>query len=96
MSITSSFESSETGRTEVVYSSLSAREIAKRIRSYEKKYGMALSRYSKQFSCDEALPWETSDLMDWESLVDEQERRSKKPPRSREMAYEKVRSQSHG
>jgi hypothetical protein len=77
MSRISVFESSETGRTEVLYSSLSLRQIESRIKSYEKKYGMPFARYNSRFSCDEALPWEVADAMDWESLV--QERKARQP-----------------
>lgn len=72
-------ESSETGRQEIVYESLSIEEIEKRIAAYEKKYGMTYARYNKQFSCDDALPWEMGDLMDWENLVQERRSRRKKP-----------------
>jgi hypothetical protein len=71
MSRISVFESPETGRVVTDYSSLSLREIDKRIKVYQKKYGMPFTRYNRQFSCDEALPWETPDIMDWENLVEE-------------------------
>lgn len=72
-------ESSETGREEIVYESLSAEEIDKRIAGYEKKYGMTYARYNRRFSCDDALPWEMGDLMDWENLMQERKARKKKP-----------------
>src|SRR5207237_3144883 len=71
------FESSEHGRCITEYPNLSLKELDGRIRSYERKYGMSFPRYNRQFSCDDALPWETSDLMDWENLVREKAVRKK-------------------
>jgi len=71
------FESSEMGPSETVYDALTSHDIDCRIKSYEQKYGMPLSRYRKQFSCDDALPWEGIDLMDWEVLVEERSRRAR-------------------
>jgi len=71
------FESSEGGRSEVTYSLLSSRQLDERIKSYEAKYNMPFSRYKRQFSCNEALPWEVSDYMDWENLVQEKTHRSR-------------------
>lgn len=89
MSRTSIFESSESGRSEVEYSSLPLRDIRRRIKSYEKKYGMPLSRYFRHFSCDEALPWEVADIMDWESLTQEIEARHPRPNGRKRLAYQK-------
>ena len=63
------FESSEGGRSDVTYSTLTLRQLDQRIKHYEQKYGMPFSRYKRQFSCDDALPWEVSDYMDWENLL---------------------------
>ena len=71
------FESSEGGRSDVTYSTLTLRQLDQRIKSYEQKYGMPFSRYKKQFSCDEALPWEVSDYMDWENLLQERTERQR-------------------
>ena len=80
------FESSEDGRSDVTYSTLTLRQLDQRIKSYEQKYGMRFSRYKRQFSCDDALPWEVSDYMDWENLLQartERQRASKKLTSSR-------------
>jgi len=70
-------ETSEGGRSIIDYASLRKRELDERIRAYEKKYGMPFSTYHKQFDCDRALPWESGDLIDWESLV--RERKTRQP-----------------
>ena len=80
MSRISMFESSETGRIVTEYGTLPIRELEKRIVSYEKKYGTTYTRYSRQFDCDSALPWEASDLMDWQNLVKEKKERARKSP----------------
>ncbi len=68
-------ESSEQGRSEIDYSSLSLREIDGRIKAYEKKYGASFARYNKQFSCSDASPREMTDIMDWEYLEQEKKER---------------------
>lgn len=65
-------------RTEINYSELSMREINSRIRVYEKKYGASFSKYFRTFSCDEAGPDDTTDVMDWEYLVAEKTERMRK------------------
>ena len=62
-------DDSDTGRTEIRYDSLSSQEVASRIRSYEKKYGMRFNKYSAGFSCDDATPDEMTDYMDWKQLT---------------------------
>jgi hypothetical protein len=42
-------DDSDTGRTEIRYDTLSAQEIASRIRAYEKKYGMRFPKYASHF-----------------------------------------------
>ena len=64
-------DSSDEGRTEIHYYSLSLQEINSRIRAYEKKYGMRFSRFISTFSCDAASPDEMGDYMDWEILTEE-------------------------
>ena len=77
MSKISVYESSDTGRVVTDYGKLSARELKKRISAYEKKYGIPYARFSRQFDCDSALPWETSDAMDWENLIEERKVRTR-------------------
>ena len=64
-------ESSDEGRTEICYDSLSLNEIESRLQTYENKYGMTFSRYLRNFSCDSADPDEMTDYMDWKYLVKE-------------------------
>ncbi|HEY3130371.1 MAG TPA: hypothetical protein VGL91_13005 [Acidobacteriota bacterium] len=68
-------ESSEQGRREIDYSSLSLREIDRRVKAYEKKYRTSFARHSKQFSCSDASPLEMTDIMDWEYLEQEKKER---------------------
>ena len=62
-------------RTVIDYGSMSLPEIHSRIRGYEKKYGH-YSRYIKTYSCGDATPSETTDVMDWECLLEEKDRRN--------------------
>ena len=71
-------ETSAEGRSVIDYASLSEKEIGRRIKSYEEKYGMPYARYNRRFDCDSALPWEAGDLIDWESLVQEKKARRKR------------------
>ena len=64
-------DSSETGHSEIDYSSLTQRQIDSRIRKYEKKYGMTLLEYRERHSCTEASPSEEDDLWDWDCLLAE-------------------------
>jgi hypothetical protein len=63
--------SSEHGRSEVEYGRLPVQDLARRISEYERKYGSPLDSYAPRVSCDSAGVYELSDLMDWESLVEE-------------------------
>ena len=71
------FESSDDGSSDVTYSTLTLRQLDQRIKQYEQKFGMPFSRYKRQFSCDNALPWEVSDYMDWENLLQEKSERQR-------------------
>lgn len=83
-------ESSDQGGTEIDYSSLSLREIGRRVRAYETKYGMSFTPYNRQFSCDDATPSEMTDIMDWEYLVEERATRGlKKGREKRPFVYKK-------
>jgi hypothetical protein len=76
MSRRSVIESSESGREEIDYSSLTETEIARRVHAYQEKYGMTLAAWSRRFSCANATPRELLDLMDWECLVRERDERA--------------------
>ena len=58
------------GEREVDYSSLSIKEIQKRIKVYEKKYG-SYSRFLKSYDCESSPPEDYLTLIDWECLLDE-------------------------
>ena len=58
------------GEREVDYSSLSLKEIQKRIKVYEKKYG-SYSRFLKSYDCESSPPEDYLTLIDWECLSDE-------------------------
>ena len=62
-------ESSEDGRTEINYSSLTVDEITCRILTYEKRYGANFEKFLQGYSCDNASPQEITDYMDWKNLV---------------------------
>lgn len=83
-------QSSEHAPREINYSLLTLREIQKRIRVYEKKYGAPFAKYNKQFSCHDALPWEMTDIMDWEYLVQEKNAKERRNARHKKtLAYRK-------
>jgi hypothetical protein len=82
-------ESSDQERIEIDYSSLPPREIGRRIRAYEKKYGMPFGRYNRQFNCSDASPLEMTDVMDWEYLVLEKKTRGRvRTNKKKTFAYE--------
>jgi hypothetical protein len=55
---------------EVDYSLLSEKEIQKRIKSYEKRYG-SLPRLLKSYDCESGSADDYLTLIDWECLVNE-------------------------
>ncbi len=58
------------GDREVDYSALSVKEIQKRIKGYEKKYG-SFAKFLKSYDCESSLPEEYLTLIDWECLLNE-------------------------
>lgn len=58
------------GDREVDYSALSLKEIQKRLKSYEKKYG-SFSKFLKSYDCESSPPEEYLTLIDWECLLNE-------------------------
>jgi hypothetical protein len=58
------------GEREVDYSFLSLKEIQKRIKVYEKKYG-SYPRFLKSYDCESSPPEDYLTLVDWECLTDE-------------------------
>jgi hypothetical protein len=58
------------GEKEVDYSSLSLKEIQKRIKANEKRHG-SYSRFLKSYDCESSPPEDYLTLIDWECLADE-------------------------
>lgn len=79
-------ETSEEGRKIIDYAMLTDKDIDRKIRRYEKKYGMPYARCNKEFDCDSALPWESGDLIEWECLAEEREDRLKRG-KKKEIVY---------
>ena len=62
------------GEREVDYSSLSSKEIEKKIKSYDKKYG-SLPKFLRGYDCESGSPEDYLTLIDWECLLNEQKNR---------------------
>jgi len=62
------------GEREVDYSTLSPKEIQKRIKGYEKRYG-SFAKFFKSYDCESSPPEDYLILIDWECLLDEQKGR---------------------
>lgn len=58
------------GEKQVDYSSLTLKEIQKRIKTYEKRHG-SYSRFLKSYDCESSPPEDYLTLIDWECLSDE-------------------------
>ncbi len=58
------------GEREVDYSSFSLKEIQKRIKTYEKRYG-SFSKFLRGYDCESSPPEDYLALIDWECLLDE-------------------------
>ena len=58
------------GDREVDYSTLSLKEIHKRLKSYEKRYG-SFAKFLKSYDCESSPPEEYVTLIDWECLLNE-------------------------
>lgn len=62
------------GEREVDYSSLSLKEIQKKIKGYEKRYG-SFAKFLKSYDCESSPPEDYLTLIDWECLLNEQKSR---------------------
>ena len=69
---------SSSGEKEVDYSSLSFKEIDKKIKAYEKRFG-SFAKFMRQYDCESSPAEDYLTLIDWECLLEEQKsrRRSK-------------------
>jgi len=66
------------GDREVDYSSLSLKEIQKRIKGYEKKFG-SFAKFFRSYDCESSAPDDYLTLIDWECLL--YELKTRKGPR---------------
>jgi hypothetical protein len=64
------------GEREVDYSTLSPKEIDKRIRAYEKRFG-SFAKFFRQYDCESSAAEDYLTLIDWECLLEEQKNRKR-------------------
>jgi hypothetical protein len=62
------------GEKEIDYSTLSAKEIDKRIKAYEKRFG-SFAKFFRQYDCESDPAEDYLTLIDWECLLEEQKGR---------------------
>lgn len=62
------------GEKKIDYSSLSLKEIQKKLKSYEKRYG-SFGKFLRSYDCESSLPEDYLTLIDWECLLNEQKSR---------------------
>jgi hypothetical protein len=66
------------GVREIDYSMLSTKEIEKKIKAHEKKYG-SFAKFMRQYDCESSSPEDYLTLIDWECLLNEwKDRRGKR------------------
>ena len=64
------------GKRELDYSTLSATDIDRKIKAYEKKYG-SFAKFLRQYDCESSPAEDYLTLIDWECLLDEQRSRKR-------------------
>jgi hypothetical protein len=64
------------GEKEVDYSALSSKEIDKKIKAYEKKFG-SFAKFLRLYDCESSPAEDYLILIDWECLLDEQKSRKR-------------------
>ncbi len=64
------------GETELDYSTLSLKEIDKRIKSYEKRFG-SFAKFLRQYDCESSPAEDSLTVIDWECLLEEQKSRKR-------------------
>lgn len=62
------------GDREVDYSAFSHKEIQKRIKDYEKRYG-SFAKFLRSYDCESSPPEDYLTLIDWECLLNEHKNR---------------------
>ena len=64
------------GEKEVDYSSLSPKDIDKKIKAYEKQFG-SFARFLRHYDCESSPVEDYLILIDWECLLEEQKSRKR-------------------
>jgi hypothetical protein len=64
------------GEKEVDYSALSSKEIDKKIKAYEKRFG-SFGKFMRQYDCDSSPAEDYLILIDWQCLLEEQKSRKR-------------------
>lgn len=64
------------GEKEVDYSAFSSKEIDKKIKTYEKKFG-SFAKFLRLYDCESSPAEDYLILIDWECLLDEQKTRKR-------------------
>ncbi len=68
------------GEKRIDYSTLSPKEIARKVGAYQKQYG-SFRRFLHDYDCEFSPPQDYMTLIDWESLRAEQKARKRSPER---------------
>lgn len=64
------------GEKEIDYAGLSSKEIDKKIKAYEKRFG-SFAKVLRQYDCESSPAEDYLILIDWECLLDEQKTRKR-------------------
>ena len=67
---------SSSGEKEVDYSALSLKDIDKRIKAYEKRFG-TFGKFMRHYDCESSPAEDYLILLDWECLLEEQKSRKR-------------------
>ena len=67
---------SSSGEKEVDYSALSFKEIDKKIKAYEKRFG-SFGKFTRHYDCESSPAEDYLILLDWECLLEEQKSRKR-------------------
>ena len=78
------------GERRIDYSTLSPKEIDKRVRAYQQQYG-SFRKFFHGYDCESSPPEDYVTLVDWESLLAEQKARKRSVARPSAGAQKKKR-----